>query len=929
MIRRIRNREEGEALVLVMLISMLVLMLLATASVTLLNQYQPTSHSVATGQAYAAAEAGIEDFTTKINANCPDATSLSCSWLSTGLTSNPQVTDPKSQTGTVLTAADGSTSSQAFDWTVRYAASGFARVVSVGQALGSAGKPTMTKTLVADLGATPTFDDFEYFTKFETFPADFVNSFYPARNVDITSSSAASGSTLTGPGVLKWNGTCTYISATATPTCDPSHDTGVCNDLYYPSDNGPGRGTDAAWNNTLRRPSSAVEQALGTDNTFAYYSEQGTFMPSSGGLVPETHNDVCDSSFEPNMVMNGPIYSQDAYLIDRGKDTGTSKNSMPIFNGNAYSMWNGVINGVQQAKGVNQGYDRPYPNTDGQISTTLSPEPVYTTDKLDLPANANGAQGLATCTYTGPTRILIKQNIAYITSPETPTSPAPTGPSYCYTSTGSFANPSGGVANAQVPTANTLIYVKNPSSGTPRLATASNPIFDLTASTPMPSTTTLSDTLAGTWTDNSTYSPTAQCPSPANPLKRRNFDCEANNTRPAPDIFTAIKNAVEKTLTSAATSASNVQTNVTSAIKATFSPAAILSPPTNWTANNYYYKVTVSNPTYSTQTTTPASLNPADSFYQASSSGSFTTQLAGASVSIDRMTCSSPKSNGSCNVALTDTPIVTGSATGRYVTGTPVSATSSWPWFGSTGSYTDPNNDVTPYYDGYGDVYVQGTLKGSMSIIAEHDIVITNDLTYNNTNLNTTTDGLALIADHNVRIYRPMTCTDNDPSNSTGFLNSQGNVLPRVGVCPDDLTGVFSTPLAWPLPTNYPSTKYVPDNAPSLTNGGLGNIYATIFALRGCFMVDNFYRGAIGYSANIYGGLYQYHRGPTSLPYQGRPYQGSTTKMPGVVLNYNFDNMRAGQNVNGGLRVPWIPNPVGRPSGSTRTWNVTTVSTGT
>src|SRR5581483_8391973 len=196
---------------------------------------------------------------------------------------------------------------------------------------------------------------------------------------------------------------------------------------------------------------SAVQQAMGTDSSFAYYSEQGTFTPTSGSTVPETHNDVCDSSFEPNMVMNGPIYSQDAYLIDRGKDTGNSKNSMPIFNGNAYSMWNGVINGVQQAKGVNQGYDRAYPNTNGQISTSLSPQPVYTTDKLDLPANANAAKGLATCTYTGPTRILITQNIAYVTSPETPTSPAPSGPSYCYASTGSFTNPSGGVANAQVP----------------------------------------------------------------------------------------------------------------------------------------------------------------------------------------------------------------------------------------------------------------------------------------------------------------------------------------------------------------------------------------------------------------------------------------------------------------------------------------------
>jgi hypothetical protein len=64
------------------------------------------------------------------------------------------------------------------------------------------------------------------------------------------------------------------------------------------------------------------------------------------------------------------------------------------------------------------------------------------------------------------------------------------------------------------------------------------------------------------------------------------------------------------------------------------------------------------------------------------------------------------------------------------------------------------------------------------------------------------------------------------------------------------------------------------------------------------------------------------------MPYQGRPYQGSTTKMPGMTLTYTYDNMRAGQAQNGGLRVPWIPTPSNRPIGSGRTWNVVSFSTG-
>ncbi|HET6878333.1 MAG TPA: hypothetical protein VFH38_12445, partial [Jatrophihabitans sp.] len=700
------------------------------------------------------------------------------------------------------------------------------------------------------------------------------------------------------------------------------------------TDSGPGRGTDTAWSNATRRPPTAVQNTLGlydttgnnSGNTFAYYDEGGSFTPSTGGsATPETHWDTCDSSFEPNMVMNGPVYSQDAYLVDRGKDTGKSGQSMPVFNDYAYTMWNGVINGVQQAPNPNGGYSRGYPNTNGQLYTTLSPQPVYTTNKLELPANADKSKPLATCTYTGPTRILIKQGTAYITSPGTPTSPPPSGPDYCYQSTGVFTNPGGtGVADAQVPIDKTLIYVQNPTTGTPKLATPTNPIFKLQAQGSLPASTS-SNTLTGTWKDNSTYSSTSACPSPPDPTKRRNFDCETSTASPPADMAKLISNTVNSTMKSGATTGAAMKTKLTNAVSGLM-PNALIPPPTFNKTTGAYYQVSVGDPTVSTSTPTSTypALAPADPFYQEAKSAAVTTTTMTATIAINRITCTGVDSAGQCNQTKTSA-IYSGSATGSWSAGTPPTTTDSWPWFGAqtgTHTYTDPNNDITQYYNGYGDAYVEGTLKGNMTIVAEHDIVATNNITYNNTNLTTTTDGLALVADHDVRIYRPMTCVDDGTAGAT-----------TSGYCPNDLTGVYNTTLSWPLPNNYPALMYTPDNAPSMTSnasgGHDGSLYATIFTLRGCFMIDNFYRGGIGNNAYIYGGLYQYHRGPTSLPYQGRPYQGSGTKMPGIVLNYTFDNMRAGQADNGGLRVPWIPNPVGRPNTSTRTWNVVSISTGT
>jgi hypothetical protein len=891
--------DEGVGLIFVMMIATVLLVVLGAAGATLVSQIRPTGQSVDDGAALAAAEAGIEEFVAAVNANCSPADGLGCPWLQAG----------RSGGGFPDTVATDET----YTWTVAATVpnSGWARVKSVGRVPFDSG--FRTKTLVADIQATPSFNNFEYFTKFETFPSDFVNSFYGPRDIQINSGST-SGSSLTGPGTLHWNGTCPSTDPNDLSHCTmggaTNFSTNICDDLYFPSAAGPGRGTDDKWDNVNRRPSNAVQSAMGTDSTFAYYNEHGSYNGT-----PETHTDTCDSSFEPNMVMDGPIYSQDAYLVDRGDDTGNSKNSMPIFGGNAYSMWDGTINGIQQPVNPNtHGHDRTYPNTDGDITTSIDPQPVYTTRELELPATAAKSQALAQCTYTGPTRILIKQNIAYITSPGTPT-----GPGACYTSTGSF-KAGASVTNAQVPIASTLVYIKNPTSGTPAVATRANPVFNLATNLQVPPNTS-GNTLAGTWTDNATYSSSAPCPAPADVTKRRNFDCETSAVNPPANVFAAIKSAVNSVVGGSDTDAA-VHDDLVSAVKAKLDKSNVLvsSQPSTLNKGDVRYQLTVGAMQSGTATTTkPAAQS--DAFFQSTAGQGYTATPESWSIALTRYSCTQDGGCGSNKITATNMLTSASTATRTvYAANSPVNSTSTFPWFGAqTGAntYTDPNNDITQYYNGYGDAYVEGTLKGSMTIVAEHDIVATNDLTYNNTNLDTTTDGLALVANHNVRVYRPMTCTDDGTAGST-----------TAGYCPDDLTGVYTNTLQWPLPTNYPALKYTPDNAPAMTSTGQGLLYATVFALRGCFMADNFYRGAIGHGVNVYGGLYQYHRGPTSLPYQGRPYQGSGTKMPGVTLTYEYDDMRAGQTDNGGLRVPWIPNPQDRPTGSPRTWNVIAVSTG-
>lgn len=928
---RLRRDESGQSLVLVTMIGVLATLMVTTATTTLTAQIRPAKATVDAGEATAAAQAGLENFVSWVNTNCPPTEGFLCPSLVTGLTSNGMhLTDPANQKGVSIVGGDGAASAESFYWTVTYATSGLARVKSVGQVPTNRSSPKyLTRVLVADIDATPSFENFQYYTKYETYSSDFIDSFYRQRTIQLTGSESLSNtsiSSMSKTGTLSWPGVCRY-DATGNPSCDRNHSSNVCDALYYDSSNGPGRGEDGQWNNGVRRPSATVQTALGTDPSFAYYSESGTYTPSSGTQAAVTHNDTCDSSMEPNMQMYGPVYSQDAYLIDRGDPTGNAKGSMPQFSGAAFSVWNGTENGLQQQLGPDHGYIRVYPGTDGDAdllssypSTGAAGQvfPIYQSKALELPPDATEAEPLAQCVYTGPTRIVLDGTVAHITSPLTPA-----GSSACYQSTGSYLNvntadgnghgttdSSGGVINATVPLSRSVIYIANPDSSVqPSTATPASPVFNTRTNLTVPPTQYV-DGLTGSWTDDATYVATANCPTPADPTKRRNFDCEASKATPKGDLFGAVKAAVDTGLASPTVST----TSLTSAITGQLSTA---SQTAGTTLGSVWYTVAVTGGTPSTPVTTKPDAS-TDPFLQTTQGVGYQTVTTPFTVAINRLTCTKLNKAGTKCATSSTKPLVTGTVSKAVSTANAgqLNTTQHFPWVGS--SYTDPNNDITQYSHGYGDAYVEGTTNANVSIIAEHDILVTNDLTYGSTAANitaTTPYGLTLVATHNVRLYRPMTCTSDGTAGAT-----------TPGYCPNDLTGVYNTKISWPLASNYPSNAYTAAAAPSITSTGTGTIYASIFALRGSFLADNFYRGAIGDNITVYGGLYQYHRGPTSLPYQGRPYQGSGTKMPGILLKYQYDNMRAGNSVNGGLRVPYIPIPEGRTSNNT--WNVISISTG-
>jgi hypothetical protein len=229
-------------------------------------------------------------------------------------------------------------------------------------------------------------------------------------------------------------------------------------------------------------------------------------------------------------------------------------------------------------------------------------------------------------------------------------------------------------------------------------------------------------------------------------------------------------------------------------------------------------------------------------------------------------------------------------------------------------SYFPDTHDVTQYNigttgaagsNGPGDLYVEGSNQGKLSLIAENDAVITNDI--KNTSTDTTADAVDIVAGRNVRNYHPVSCTDQTTADITNTTS---------GFCPNDITGLYrGTALETNgvLTSNHPAMQYS-----NMTTPVARRIDAAVFALSGSFLTDNYNRGVALGQLTVNGGLYQSHRGANGVQWE---YQTSDTKRAtsGYSLQYHYVDLQ-----HSGL--PYAPPVTG--GSNTRIWSVVSISNG-
>ena len=178
--------ERGFALILVMLVSTMITIAVASVATVTAANIAPATHSQNNEAATAAAQSGIERYVAWLNANCGSFNSQACASI-TGDT--PNLSGVVS--GTVPGASGQGTASYKYQVLNggSYLSDGFVRVRSTGKV------GTATRTLTADVTGAPNILRFAYLTKYETLSSDSVNSYYPSRTVKVAGAFAPSADT--------------------------------------------------------------------------------------------------------------------------------------------------------------------------------------------------------------------------------------------------------------------------------------------------------------------------------------------------------------------------------------------------------------------------------------------------------------------------------------------------------------------------------------------------------------------------------------------------------------------------------------------------------------------------------------------------------------------------------------------------------------
>ena len=749
-----------------------------------------------------------------------------------------------------------------------------------------------TRTLDADLRLAPSILSYGYYSDYESQSSASVNRIYQARAIRLDNSGA-------------W-GNVTRVSlnqATTVNWAAPAN-TNVCERHWW---------SDASTN--------PVTPARGSST----WSAKASFSSTSATTTPAGG---CDVIFATGMTFDGPVYTRDAILVD------SSGGSGPIFQQPVLTGW-GFTGHNSPAAPALTATTGPWRQNTGNDMLTASPnKPTPARFDLTLPETI-GTEDIPSdaCVYTGPTRVVLNgDGTATITSPLT-TSKAAGANAGCYPG----VIGSGGITRftlsyGKAPwTGGGAILVRNvgtqPSTGWPTTGqrstttpSASTSAFWNTATggtasngtsaasdSGCSSTVTWSATVnaACAWSETPSYtsttdgwtsaSTTACSTTPYAATNQRQFECEySNQTSGTPTkTYATFRSAVKTALASSSCAASG-----STASQRQQCLVALLGGQLPTATTSVRYVVT---PTTGTDVagTTRALSGAGPAFPQASdpifANGPTTTGTeAGTNTPVTLVVSRQTSTNGGSTWSGSTPQFKLTVTSTTWNVATPSTATSYFPSVRDVTQYGSSANPTTAA----GDLYVQGTNQGKLSLLADNDVVATGDVL--NASSNTDADAVNMVAGQFVRNYNPVACV----STNTSSINATSP-----GYCPNDITNLRSGALTsnGQFTANDATQQYT-----NLLPAATRTVNAALFALNGSLSSDNYNRGDYMGQLQINGGIYQEHRGVNG--YQSG--SGSTVARTGYLLQYHYVDQRYSD-------LPYEPTTKVK---SGRVWSVVTVS---
>jgi hypothetical protein len=623
------GEESGFALIYVLAITAMIATLVGSTLVVTTSAVVPAVQSAYSQAADAAAQSGVQDFVTRVDSWCGDPTTSTVAKC----TLHTNVMGPIAIS---ISNSDGSYSAS-YSWkAVRDPNNRYFRVQSTGVV--KEGGVSSTKVVIGDVVPGNSLDALNYgiVTAFETQSSSTVLADWPSRTIALDSAATNVADYPIKGNSIDWSGTQPGTAAGSVS---------VCNATF-----------DAKGGRSSSPPPSPPNPYVDVTETGVSGNHYTNYLPchTSWGHMTELLAPADQDGTEP-----GGYQSQDSLLLSNSFPGGTG----PLFNQQVSSTWqysSQDANVCGTAQGQNyRSFTLICPGYKYTVEVGGSPSPASKypevkwkdpTESVQVPSvvTYSSVPDSRTCTYNGPTRIVLNGNTAVVTSPQTTLAFATSSPnpSACYTgaTTQGMASQTvdlSGISlvrakdNGNVPT--TTPAIAHGSSGWPVTGqrrgdtpSTQNSIFYMTNGASVPQTTTVTASAAdkpytpavgddpadhsdGAWTPNwSSFASGTTCDTSTNATGLKFFNCYQS---PASGYnateYSDIKAKVQAALAAAPASyntAATLQAYLTSLLAAGNSSDANNNTPTYADNRSHRWQVSVTQDSSATDGCTPGTV---------------------------------------------------------------------------------------------------------------------------------------------------------------------------------------------------------------------------------------------------------------------------------------------------------------------------------